>query len=567
MTSLSNTATNHRWTLTPPSVTSTRYEVEDGVVMLSRLEFFIAVPGPEMIDVIIQVFVLPDRQGRGLATAQKNGNNTRVMENDVIDSDANQNRMAMPVQFGLGRVVFILLITLCLVISCNYQPKSQDGWQAASAEEVGLDPILIRELLSVALEDQFPNLHSIIVVKDKRIVVEEYFGGFDKDTRHYTASVSKSVGSILLGIAMDQDLVPGLADSVLDMSLVELFPEYEAVLPSEQEMTAVKLRHVLSMSAGFEWDESTFPYSDERNDLVQANQSDDPPRFVFERPIVTIPGSVFNYNGGLSNLMSYLVQRESGMPADEFAKQHLFGPLGITDYEWERHPSGLTDMDGGLHLRPRDMAKLGQLYLDGGVWDGDRIVSREWVAESTQEHIRNSGAPNYGFQWWCGDFHYQGRSAYMYMASGHGGQKIFVIPAHNMVVVLTHAVFDNPNGELHNTAIMSRYVLPAVDPEARNNQPTTPDSATLAQYTGAYDSPRGVFTIELRNGGLYASSANAPTMELVPLTGSLFRGVVLDLLDVDFVFESNEDGKVRGGHVFHGFSDEPFVRHQDDGSR
>jgi len=473
--------------------------------------------------------------------------------------------MAILVRTGLGPAVFGLLTTLCLVAGCNEQPRVPDGLQTASAKEVGLDSQLIRKLLRDAQNGQFPNLHSIVVVKDKRVVVDEYFGGFDKDTRQYTASVSKSVGSILLGIAMDQGLVPGLIDNALAMPLAEFFPEYETVLAREQGKAAVQFRHVLSMSAGFEWDEQTYPYNDERNDWARASQSEDPVRFVLERRLVTPPGSAFNYNGGLTILLSYLVQRVSGVPADEFAKQHLFGPLGITDYEWERLPSGLTDTDGGLHLRPRDMAKLGQLYLDGGIWNGERIVSSEWVAESTREHIENSGGPNYGLQWWCGDFHYLGRSAYMYMASGHGGQKIFVIPVYELVVVLTHAVFENPNGELHNTAIMSRYVLPAVDPVARPDQTTTPASATLAQCAGTYESATGEFTIQLRDGGLNASSANAPTMELVQLTGSRFRGVVLDLLDVEFVFDRAEDGKIRGGRVSHGFTDEPFVRREDDG--
>jgi hypothetical protein len=136
-----------------------------------------------------------------------------------------------------------------------------------------------------------------------------------------------------------------------------------------------------------------------------------------------------------------------------------------------------------------------------------------------------------------------------------------------MVVVLTHAVFDNPKGELHNNAIMSHYILPAVDPEARTDQPSTSTGGTLAQYAGTYAWLRGLFTIELRDSTLYASLADAPTMELVPLTGSRFRGLVLGLLEVEFVFEGAEVGKVRGGRVSHGFTEEQFVRHQEDGER
>lgn len=155
----------------------------------------------------------------------------------------------------------------------------------------------------------------------------------------------------------------------------------------------------------------------------------------------------------------------------------------------------------------------------------------------------------------------------MYMASGHGGQKIFVIPTYSMVVVLTQEVFGNPNGEVHNTAIMSRYILPAVDSQATTNEPHVPLNADLTQYTGTYELSSNVFTIELRQGVLYVSSANAPTMELMAISETRFRGVALNLLDVEFVFNSPEDGKVEGGRVTHGFRNETFVRRRDDGGR
>jgi CubicO group peptidase (beta-lactamase class C family) len=358
-------------------------------------------------------------------------------------------------------------------------------WELAEAQSVAMDSALLEQLRTHARESAFPNIHAILIVRHGTLVFEEYFNGFERETRQFTASVSKSVGSVLLGIAIDRGLLPELAERGVETPLRDALPEYADLL-AEPEKRDLTLRHVLTMSAGLEWDEQSHPYSDPRNDWIRASRSDDPVGFVLRRPVVTEPGTVFNYNGGLSITLAHLVERGAGVGADRFAEQYLFGPLGITDYVWEHLPNGMTDTDGGLHLRPRDMAKLGQLYLDGGVWRGTRVVSQSWVRESTREHIVTEGQPNYGYQWWCGDFHFGDRAAFTYFASGHGGQKIYVFPDLDLVVVLTHAVFDNPMGELHNSAILARYVLAAATGKAPQPDPVRLDSVALARYVGEY---------------------------------------------------------------------------------
>jgi CubicO group peptidase (beta-lactamase class C family) len=284
---------------------------------------------------------------------------------------------------------------------------------------------------------------------------------------------------------------------------------------------------------------------------------------VLQQPVAREPGEVFNYSGGLTTLLGYLLERDAGMEATDFAERDLFGPLGISDYVWWDLAEGLIDAPGGLNLRPRDMAKLGQLFLNGGTWKGQRIVSREWVEVSTRTQIEIDRSPDYAFQWWCGDFYYQGRHVFMYMASGHGGQKIFVVPDMDLVAVLTHQVFDNPAGELHNTSIMSRYILPAADALGLHDQVTVMDAAALTPYTGAFatvSNSTDRFTIDLRDGKLYATAPDTPVIELIPVTPTWFRGTVLNFLDVDFFFDVTADGQVTGGRTADGFRSDPFVR-------
>ncbi len=435
-----------------------------------------------------------------------------------------------------------------------------NNFEESSTEDVGINPMLISRLIHDMQEGRFPNLHSLIVVKDSKIVVEEYFGQFDAKTKHITASVTKSVGTILIGIAIDRGLFSGLDDGILDMRLSELFPEYQVTLGADPRKADIRFRHILTMSAGFEWDELTYPYNDQRNDWVRVRDAQEPVRLMLEQRVAHNPGKVFNYSGGLSMLLAYLIERETEMGAAAFAKRYLFEPLGISDYEWRNLTGGLIDFPGGLSMRPRDMAKIGQLYLNGGRWNGEFIVSKDWVTESTREHIINVDSPNYGFQWWCGKFYYRDRSVYLYMASGHGGQKIFVVPDFNLVVVITHQDFDNPAGETHNTAIMSRYILPALDPCKPHEVPVKLDIEILSRFVGTYASSNDKFKIDIHNGRLKVTTQNTESMHLVPISRTRFRGTVQDLIDVEFVFDITDGGKVQGGWASYVFTKVSFVR-------
>lgn len=360
--------------------------------------------------------------------------------------------------------------------------QTDDGWRTASLRDVGMDTGRMVEFMNTLARRPEHWLHSLIVVKDGRLVFEEYFPGragdishlatsfgpvfvprrFDRDSLHILASATKSVTSILLGIAIDEGLVRGTEETLLSF-----FPDYAQRFDSLR--SRITLAHMLAMAAGLRWSEGR-PYDDPRNNLAAAWFSEDPVGHLLATPIEAAPGEQFRYSSGITDLLGEVVRRRSGMTVQEFAARRLFAPLGITHFEWAAYPyaPSLAMAASSLHLRPRDMAKIGQLYLDGGVWNGTRVVSEEWVNRSTRPAVHVDpaqyeipiGSPGYGFQWWLGTF--TAGNTQTYFAAGFGGQFIFVLPAPRVVVVITAGGFDaDTRNYLPMVQVVNDYVLPA----------------------------------------------------------------------------------------------------------
>jgi CubicO group peptidase (beta-lactamase class C family) len=367
---------------------------------------------------------------------------------------------------------------------------TQDGWETAHQTSANINPELMKELFVRIRDNTYQNIHSVLIVRNGKLVVEEYFPGdnyegehrdFNRDIVHDLASVTKSITSVLIGIAIDQHLISGV-----DEKVSALMPQYSDLLaaPGKHEL---RLRHFLSMTAGLKWDESSYPPIRFLNSHIEMNRSSDPIRYVLERRMVASPGSQFVYNSGLSIAMGEVIRKVSGVPADKFAERYLFAPLGITDYYWWKYPNGTVQTGGGLYLRPRDMAKIGYLYLNGGRWRGNQIVSEKWVKESTVRQapgegydrlgwtwmVEKIGLPvpgawthNYGYQWWLASFHVRDRDIASYSGRGRGGQFIFVFPDLQMVAVFT----SRNNFSLMNQPLdmLQRYILPAATGASRS---------------------------------------------------------------------------------------------------
>jgi CubicO group peptidase (beta-lactamase class C family) len=291
-----------------------------------------------------------------------------------------------------------------------------------------------------AIEEQALDVHSVMVIRNGTIVTEKYFPPHEQDTKHELYSVTKSFISALVGIAIQEGYIEGVHQPVVDLLSDWTIVNNDV---SKQSMT---LEHLLTMTSGLDWPES-------QGDAIFSHmwRSADWAEFVLGRTMLEEPGNQFNYCSGCSHVLSVIIQERTGMSTLEFAQTRLFEPLGIVGVAWDTDPNGTPIGGWGMSITPRDMAKLGYLYLNNGVWEGQQIVPVDWVSASTRSHIPVDEQLDYGYQWWIdpGDG---------YVARGRFGQLIFVIPDSKVVVVFTAGVpEDAPLLDL-----IHDYVIPAI---------------------------------------------------------------------------------------------------------
>ena len=325
-----------------------------------------------------------------------------------------------------------------------------------------MDVVRITSLIDAIRTGSYLNIHGIVVVKDGMLVLEEYFAGvdsagtyqaFNRSTLHELHSVTKSVNSALIGIAIDQQLISGV-----DARIVDLLPQHADLFtdPRKLELT---LRDFLTMNAGLVWDEWSYPYTDPRNDHSLMNAAPSPIRYVLARPLAD-GAPEFVYNSGVSITLGGIVESVSSLKADRFAREYLFRPSGIDDYFWYRYPDGTVQTGGGLWLRPRDMAKIGLLFMNGGRWGAEQVVPQWWVEDSMASQASDSSPTfDYGYQWWLGNLVANGQSVPQVSAQGRGGQYIFLVPSLDLVAVFTG--WNDDALARQPFEMMERYVLPA----------------------------------------------------------------------------------------------------------
>lgn len=353
-------------------------------------------------------------------------------------------------------------------------PALDDGWGTASAEAAGMDPARLGVLTNTIRRYPDWNIHAVLVERRGRLVYEEYFPGpdeswgrplgrvdFDRETKHDLRSVSKAVVSALVGIA----LASGTINSI-DQPLLDFFPELSDLSTAERRRLTV--RHALIMSGGLEWNE-TIPYTDPRNDEIGMIRSVDPMRYVLSRSFVAEPGAVWNYNGGLTQALGAIVQRASGQPLRDYAQAVLFEPLGITDVEWMGNLAGVPSAASGLRLRPRDLAKIGSLYLNDGRWRDREVVPAAWVSESTRRHqalprtmsVSAFGTHGYSYQWWHTCYRTATGTLESHTAAGNGQQRIYVIPELDLVVTVLAGRYNDPTAQ-RLPDLLVEHIVPAV---------------------------------------------------------------------------------------------------------
>ncbi len=337
---------------------------------------------------------------------------------------------------GILQAVFIIVVFSMLFLPVPIHAQSNrpvliwptNGWTTSTPEYQGMDSVALEEVYTY-VRNSDAKIRSLLVVRHGYLVAEEYFQPslYDLNDTHILFSVTKSVVSSLIGIAIDHGFIDNTSQLLLDF-----FPDRTiANLSAWKE--AITLEDVLQMRSGFQWDEDNYI---EYNDFFAMRDSDDWAQYVLDRPMAYEPGSTFYYNSGNSHLLATIINITTGMTPLAFADEYLFGPLGITTRFWLTDPQGVNFGGSNLALRPRDMAKFGLLYLNNGTWDDNQIVSSEWVERSNDGPSTPYTQVSYGYQWWIDDQYN------WYSARGYNGQFIYVIEEHDMVVVFSSDVED-----------------------------------------------------------------------------------------------------------------------------
>jgi len=339
-----------------------------------------------------------------------------------------------------------------------YWPTS--GWRASTPEEQGMDSGLLAAMLGEILEEDYA-IDSVTIVRNGYMVMDVSIHPFSSTSKHNIYSCTKSVVSALVGIAIDQGYIEGLNQSVLSY-----FPQ-RTIATRDANKEAMTLEHLLTMTTGFQCQDS---YLYRWSGLNQMRDSEDWVQFVLDLPMEGEPGERFEYCNGASHLLSGIIHETTGMSANEYAEEHLFGPLGISNVDWSSSPQGISVGYSELKMRPQDMAKIGVLYLNEGRWDGEQIVPSEWVISSTSQFISATLEDGYGYQWWVDD-------SGMYLALGYRGQFIYVIPEKEMVVVFTSSLDDN-DFYVPQT-LLNEFIIPAA--VTSSTLPDNPDGVALLE--------------------------------------------------------------------------------------
>jgi CubicO group peptidase (beta-lactamase class C family) len=336
-------------------------------------------------------------------------------------------------------------------------------WTMVKPSEAGFSDDLAARLEQAVADKRIWNVHAVIVVRNGRLVLERYFEGeddargkplgvvkFGPDTLHDLRSVSKSIVGLLYGIALKAGKVPPP-----EQPLMQSFPEY-ADLAADAARQRLTLHHVLSMTMGTEWDEVSIPYTNPANSEIAMDRAADRYRYVLERPIVMEPGQRWTYCGGATALLGRIIAKGTGKSLHDYAREVLFDPLGMGPTDWLRSRDGEQSAASGLRMLPRDLARIGQLLLSEGVWDGREVVPAGWIKRSMTSVVQINEIGDYGYHW------YIGRRMPFWGAVGNGGQRLYVSPKLDLVVVTMFGNYDTPDQGAPPLHVLLEVVLPAM---------------------------------------------------------------------------------------------------------
>lgn len=354
----------------------------------------------------------------------------------------------------------LLPLLICSVFACSAsesivrvaEPDTQPLATAVPAD-VGMDGALLQQAVADLPPPGEHGMRSMLVLRHGKLVQEVYWNGYDKDAQQDIRSATKSITALLLGIAIDRQLIKDV-DQPLRNYLAVAYPQAPAL---RQDIT---LKHLLTMRSGLACDDRD-PESPGQEDRMYKER--DWVRYFLKLPVAHPPGTATHYCTGGAVVLGRVLVEASKQPFPTYANDVLFAPLGIPGARWQdfdQHRQ--SDTGGHLALRPRDLARIGQLVLQQGTWNGRQLVSSAWIQQATSEHTHiDKNNKSYGYLWWRGMVPYQGRGVQLVYAGGNGGQFIFVVPELDLVVVFTGGNYNSAKAG-RPFQLMSKYILPAV---------------------------------------------------------------------------------------------------------
>jgi CubicO group peptidase (beta-lactamase class C family) len=361
----------------------------------------------------------------------------------------------------------VLLASGASAMLSSIAPAAVMSWPTAAPDALGFAPDLGEKLDAGIRSGLLGGLHSVLIARDGKLVLERYCDGADEswgeklgtvafgpETLHDLRSVTKSVVGLLYGIALDRNLVPPP-----EAPLLAQFPEYPDLIADPQR-ARLTVAHALTMTLGMEWDEER-PYTDPANSEIAMETAPDRYRFILDRPIVAAPGTRWIYSGGAVALLGRLIAKGAGKTLPDFAREALFEPLGIEIFEWAEGQDGVASAASGLRLRPRDLLRIGELILAQGRWDDRQIVSRGWLEASFKLAVSIGDGRDYGRLW------YFGATATPALAGprrwiagfGNGGQRLWLMPDAKLAVVIHCGNYNTPDQWVTPVRIWREIVL------------------------------------------------------------------------------------------------------------
>jgi len=365
----------------------------------------------------------------------------------------------------------LIALSFCGTSSAQVEPSStlppkDDGWSRATAQSVALSSKPLQDMETAVRAGDFKKIGSVLIARHGKLVYESYFEG-DASTLRDTRSATKSITDALIGIAITEKKLSGV-----DARVLQLLPEHARKLQNpDPRKDKITVEDFLTMSSALE--------CDDWNDASRGNEErmylvEDWAQFILDLPVrgrmhvgeqIDPPpyGRYFSYCTGGVFTLSEVLQKATGERTDRYAQEKLFAPLGIADAQWVYSPLNIPQTGGGLRLSSCDLLKIAQLYLNGGSWQGKRVIDEAWVRASTQPHARIDDNTEYGYLWWLKSFKSGVKTYPAFFMSGNGGNKVAVFPSLDLAVVITSTNYGTRGMHEQTEKLLTDYILAAVE--------------------------------------------------------------------------------------------------------